>query len=171
MAHPQSTVDSDASELNITGRGLCTHAALWCTGIWQTVWLEPVPKARIERLQLIPDIDASQLNITVHGNEPALGRRCRAEAFDAQQQSVASAEGVVGEKFSLSIESPQLWSFETPYLYGIEINIIDDSSSGEISKPRWNELTGSPAIYSNTLSLFECALGTSVDCLDILSIM
>ena len=99
-------------------------------GIWQTVWLEPVPRARIERLQLIPDVDASQLDITVHGNEPALGKKCRAEAFDAQQQSVGSAEGIVGEKFSLSLESPQLWSFETPFLYGIEVSILDESSSG-----------------------------------------
>ena len=89
-----------------------------------------MPRARIERLQLIPDVDASQLDITVHGNEPALGKKCRAEAFDAQQQSVGSAEGIVGEKFSLSLESPQLWSFEMPYLYGIEVSILDESSSG-----------------------------------------
>ncbi|KAK9841236.1 hypothetical protein WJX74_002356 [Apatococcus lobatus] len=113
------------------------------TGIWQTVWLEPVPKARIERLQLIPDVDASRLDITVHGNEPALGKRCRAEAFDAQQQPVGSAEGIVGETFSLSIDSPRLWSFETPYLYGIEVSIQDDSSRSQTSKSLQRSLLAS----------------------------
>ena len=38
-----------------------------CSGIWQTVWLEPVPAASIESLQLTPDVDAGVLKVIVLG--------------------------------------------------------------------------------------------------------
>eukprot|EP00891_Asterochloris_glomerata_P008358 jgi/Astpho2/8358/Aster-01423 len=43
------------------------------SGIWQTVWLEPVPEAHIERVDAIPDIDAGLVTITVRGNQAAQG--------------------------------------------------------------------------------------------------
>ncbi|MCX7048636.1 MAG: glycoside hydrolase family 2, partial [Candidatus Sumerlaeota bacterium] len=36
-----------------------------CSGIWQTVWLEPVPAAHIREIAMTPDIDAHQLRLTV----------------------------------------------------------------------------------------------------------
>ena len=34
------------------------------TGIWQTVWLEPVPETRIESLHIVPDVDAGEVRVT-----------------------------------------------------------------------------------------------------------
>jgi beta-galactosidase/beta-glucuronidase len=36
-----------------------------CTGIWQTVWLEYVPKNYIESVKLTPDVDNEKLDVTV----------------------------------------------------------------------------------------------------------
>ena len=38
-----------------------------CSGIWQTVWLEPVPKCSVESLHLIPDVASGTLKVTVDG--------------------------------------------------------------------------------------------------------
>ena len=37
------------------------------TGIWQTVWLEPVPVRHIESLRIVPDVDRGVIDVTVHG--------------------------------------------------------------------------------------------------------
>src|SRR5581483_8083584 len=37
------------------------------TGIWQTVWLEPVPQASIEGLKIVPDVDGKSVRVTVRG--------------------------------------------------------------------------------------------------------
>ncbi len=41
------------------------------TGIWQTVWLEAVPQTYVQALQLVPDVDAGELKITVAASGPA----------------------------------------------------------------------------------------------------
>ena len=43
------------------------------TGIWQTVWLEPVSPPHVEHLELVPDVDASALRLTVAGSGTAEG--------------------------------------------------------------------------------------------------
>ena len=36
------------------------------TGIWQTVWLEPVPAQHIESLKIVPDVDRGVVSVTVN---------------------------------------------------------------------------------------------------------
>ena len=63
------------------------------TGIWQTVWLEPVAASHIERLKLVPDVDGGRLLLTaVAGQRRGLvacrgrgdGRRPRGGSRDGQ---------------------------------------------------------------------------------------
>ena len=39
---------------------------LQCSGIWQPVWLEPVPPTHITRLDQTPDLDRNQLAVVAH---------------------------------------------------------------------------------------------------------
>jgi beta-galactosidase/beta-glucuronidase len=41
------------------------------TGIWQSVWLEPLPAAHISGLKLVPDIDAHSVRVTVSAEAAA----------------------------------------------------------------------------------------------------
>ena len=50
-------------------------------GSVQTVWLEPVPAAHITRVDLIPDVDISSVDVTVHGSEPAEGLTIKVPDF------------------------------------------------------------------------------------------
>ena len=92
------------------------------TGIWQTVWLEPVPEVRIDALNLVPDIDASELRVTVTLSGARAESRISARAFDGDRE-VAAAEGQPGIPLVLKIAAPRLWSPDQPFLYGLRVAI------------------------------------------------
>ncbi len=87
------------------------------TGIWQTVWLEPVPQVHITGLKLVPDIDAKVLHITVHASGPV---QVSVAARDGGA-AVAEAKGDAGSGIDLPIAHPRLWSPGDPHLYDLEV--------------------------------------------------
>ncbi len=92
------------------------------TGIWQTVWLEPVPDVRIDSLNLVPDVDASELRLTVTLSGARVDSRIMARVFDGDRE-IAAAEGQPGSPFALKIREPKLWSPNQPFLYGLRVAI------------------------------------------------
>jgi hypothetical protein len=104
---------------------------IWYTpssGIWQTVWLEPVPENHIAELVMTPDVDASSLRLTVNaaGVKTALG--VRALVFDAGKQ-VAEGGGEVGKGLQLPLRSPKLWSPSKPFLYDLRVELLRDGKA------------------------------------------
>ena len=70
------------------------------SGIWQTVWLEPVPKSAVDRLTLVPDLKGGALRITVDGRlVPTAPLKVVATAYDGANP-VASVEGELGSEFA-----------------------------------------------------------------------
>ncbi|MBV9865493.1 MAG: hypothetical protein JO316_09100 [Abitibacteriaceae bacterium] len=95
------------------------------TGIWQTVWLEPVPQTSIMRLNLVPDVDGKALRLSaeVQGAvNPNL--RLRATALD-DNHTVGRATGPVGTELRIPIRNPRLWSPAQPFLYDLQISLQD----------------------------------------------
>ena len=94
------------------------------TGIWQTVWLEPVAKAaRIASLKVLPDIDAKQLVVIadVVGDDTA-GVSVSVVATDDGKE-VGEAAEAPGHAVNLAIGNPKLWSPSTPFLYGLKVEL------------------------------------------------
>ena len=56
------------------------------TGIWQTVWLEPVGRRRINTLRLTPEVDAAsvEIELSIRGIEPGMSLRATVE-FGGEQ--------------------------------------------------------------------------------------
>ena len=93
----------------------------WNSGIWQTVWMEPVEKAHVASLRLIPDVANKRLEITVFSES---GAAVSAEAF-AGGTSVSKGKGMANRTFYLPLENVHLWSPDDPFLYDLEISLSD----------------------------------------------
>jgi beta-galactosidase/beta-glucuronidase len=97
------------------------------TGIWQPVWLEPVPPIRISELKITPHAEEGLLELVVYLHAPATGWRVEVDAIDGEEV-VASAQAHAAHaavRFTLSIPTPKLWSPESPYLYGLRVRLFD----------------------------------------------
>lgn len=98
------------------------------TGIWQTVWLEAVPAAHIESLKIVPDLDKSQVRITVHCSEPATQKvtvtLTGASARDERVKlPAASASGKPGAELIIDVKDARPWSPEKPWLYDFAVTL------------------------------------------------
>lgn len=94
------------------------------TGIWQTVWLEPVPEAHIARLWMAPDADRGLLRLHVETSEAGRPLEVRAVARDGARE-VGAAGGAPGKEIEVAVEKPRLWSPEDPHLYDLEVLLVD----------------------------------------------
>jgi len=104
--------------------GYITYTA--AAGIWQTVWLEPVPVDHIDHLKIIPDIDRGQLHLVVAtGSIAAAGQTVEAIVMDGEQE-VARGSGFNGLPISIAIPKAKLWWPETPFLYDLRIALKQD---------------------------------------------
>lgn len=92
------------------------------SGIWQTVWLEPVPATRIASLNLIPDLAAHSLRVQVSVNSLAEGLRVEVAASFAGQETGRRA-GASGTEILVPLSLVRPWSPATPALYDLEITL------------------------------------------------
>jgi len=92
------------------------------SGIWQTVWLEPVAKNHISGIQLIPDLKNSRLEVVAFSENSNL--KVSATANDGKTD-ISRAEGVSNQPFYIPIKNPRLWSPEDPFLYDLKLELKD----------------------------------------------
>ena len=94
---------------------------IWYTstsGIWQTVWLEPVSAAHISRLKITPDLDHSAVIIQALTTSK-LGEVGVELTVRDSSSKVATVFEERGEPVSLPIKEPKVWSPEDPHLYQV----------------------------------------------------
>lgn len=95
------------------------------TGIWQTVWLEPVARKHIVSVLATPDVDARRLQYTVDVAGAAPGDVVEVTVKDGAKR-VSSAKFVAGQTAYLPIADAKLWSPDSPFLYDVEINLYEN---------------------------------------------
>lgn len=101
------------------------------SGIWQTVWLEPVPEAHIQRLKLTPNLDESKLEVEATIAGPTRNVSLEVKIIDPSDNAVISKEE--GElNLESSIPNPRLWSPETPFLYDLHISLLIDGQPTDV---------------------------------------
>lgn len=113
------------------GKQVREPSGIWytsVTGIWRTVWLEPVPEVSIGRLQPVPDIDNNVLRLTVLPRGAGGGYTVKAVALDGGNK-VSEAEGPAGEPITLPIRAPKLWSPDSPHLYDLKVTLTLDGET------------------------------------------
>ncbi|WP_234734663.1 glycoside hydrolase family 2 protein [Tellurirhabdus bombi] len=130
------------------GKQVFNPHSIWYTpvsGIWQTVWLEPVPNpVFIEEVRLTPELDSSRVRVEVLTNRPITNPTTgfRLTAMDGTQ-TVATTIIRAGRTGFLSVKNPKLWSPDTPFLYNLKVEIVPvkDPFQGteNRNRPRHNE--------------------------------
>ena len=100
------------------------------TGIWQSVWLEPVPDLALRRPRLTPDLANQTLRLEQPISDNAPGLRLRATLSDGSGEVVSadcSAECDLSPRLDLPIpaERLKLWAPGEPHLYDIKLELID----------------------------------------------
>ncbi len=93
-----------------------------CTGIWQTVWCEPVPESYITQVNIVPGNDAKSFGVTVSTNGENATDDCLVTVLEGKTR-LAQAAGRVGTQLSLPIPAPKLWSPESPFLYDVQVSL------------------------------------------------
>jgi beta-galactosidase/beta-glucuronidase len=102
------------------GKGEGFHSP--CSGIWQTVWLEPVGAISVESLRLVPDVGARILNVTVNASEATNLVGVEAVALDGRTE-VGRVNGATGQTIKLPVRNAKLWSPSAPFLYDLRITL------------------------------------------------
>lgn len=120
------------------GKQVSKPEGIWytpVTGIWQTVWLEPVSDKFIENLRITPDIDQHLLTVNAQLNGQSASDMVEAKVYDGQQL-IAEGKSINGEPVELVMpENAKLWSPDSPFLYTLKVSlrsrgkIVDDVKS------------------------------------------
>ena len=105
------------------GKQVKSPRTIWYTpvsGIWQTVWLEPVGKCYIKSLKTLPDIDNNRLSVSLDVNRISLDDEIEVNVFN-EGTIIASKRSSILQPVDLYLENPQLWSPDFPHLYDMEV--------------------------------------------------
>ncbi|QDU57602.1 glycoside hydrolase family 2 protein [Aeoliella mucimassa] len=93
------------------------------TGIWQTVWLEPVPATRIASLKLTPKVKAGVLEVIAEVAGDTTDDLVLRVTSKTTAGKVIAASGPVGKPLELQVPQARLWSPNDPYLYDLSVEV------------------------------------------------
>ena len=132
------------------------------SGIWQTVWLEPLPEVFIQEIHMTPFIEPARLEIQVSLSDQLPEHELQVQLKEADKV-ITEVSGSSGQKLILAVPDAHLWSPDDPFLYDLKINLsvknqlIDSVKSycglREISLVQ--DENGIPRIHLNHKSIFQ----------------
>ena len=111
------------------GKQTLSPGSIWYTpisGIWQTVWLEPVNEHYIKTLEINNDFDKKQIKITFNLNsEEKLPLKVKLE-FD--EDEIMTVKGKSNEEVVLEIPEDDFhpWSPSEPNLYYLKVELFSE---------------------------------------------
>ncbi len=142
------------------GKQSVSPSGIWYTpnsGIWQTVWLEPVSPTHIESYEPIPDIDNSTVSIKVKTSASCSVTLTVKDGGN----TIVEQTGASDQTFTLAIPSAKLWSPDEPNLYDLEITAKEqgqevDKVTGYFGMRKFSRamIDGHPAVLLNNKPLY-----------------
>lgn len=123
----------DPTDLGTQPVGKQTHdpRSIWytaVTGLWQTVWLERVPRTYIKDLKVTPEVERERAKIEVDVPHASDAYQIRAVVKD-QDTEVGRTTGLPNNRLYVQWDDPRLWSPDDPFLYDLEIVLLDEEGN------------------------------------------
>ena len=111
------------------GKQVNNPSGIWYTpvsGIWQTVWLEPVPAKYIAGIRTTPDIDRKTLRVEVDAAAAQVSDMVEVTVLDGGKE-IARAKAVNGVPVEVAMPADmKLWSPDSPFLYDLKVALVSD---------------------------------------------
>jgi beta-galactosidase/beta-glucuronidase len=108
------------------GKQVASPNGIWytpVTGIWQTVWLEPVAKQHITHIKTTPSIDNNTVSIKAKVDGAEYGDVIEVTVID-NGKVINKSLAVHTQPIIITLDSPKLWSPETPHLYDMQVAVV-----------------------------------------------
>jgi len=115
------------------GKQVSNPGGIWytpTTGLWQTVWLEPVSKSYITSFRAMPDIDAGTLTFNVIASD---NKGTVTVKVAEKSKEIATASGTPSTDIRLEIKNPVLWEPDNPFLYDVTIELNSESGKDKVT--------------------------------------
>ena len=147
------------------GKQVSNPRGIWytsVTGIWQTVWIEPVAATSIAGLTIVPDIDAGVVRVSALPGGAGYDVTVTAVALDGPRE-VGRATGRPGDALAIRVPNARLWSPDAPFLYDLRVTLsrgattLDEATSyfGMRKTSLCNDGAGTPRMCLNNAPLFQ----------------
>ena len=135
------------------GKQVGKPGSIWytpVTGIWQTVWLEPIYPGYIQALDIRPDFDKKEVEFTVTVDKFPTGPTGVVVGYKIGQEGEKRlAVGKAGKPIRVKFPDVPAWTPDTPHLEPIEVAIYFDDQ----------DLTGYPDVVSTYFAMRKISAG------------
>ena len=129
------------------------------SGLWQPAWLEPVDASGISGLRIIPDVDNSQVRLTVNGYATS-GVTVVATVM-SNGAAINTGTGSPQTELDIPVPNPNLWSPNNPFLYDLQISTVHGGVTNDyvtsyfgMRKISISVVNGVPKIFLNNQACF-----------------
>ncbi len=155
-------IDLSDTSYHSRGKQVLMRGGMFYTaqsGIWQTVWLEWVPKNYMKAIKITPSLDKSCIQLEIHMNHGNTGSReaeIQVEIYDNQQLILTVKD--YGTSFIIPVKEPKLWSPEEPFLYDMVITAGEDRVESYFAMRKFEvkkDGEGIPRIFLNNKPYFH----------------
>ena len=93
------------------------------TGIWQTVWIEPVAQSYISHLKTITNVDGGNITVMASAEGAQFSDIIEVKVL-SEGKVISTARAAAGQEVLAAVPDARLWSPESPFLYDLEVAIV-----------------------------------------------
>jgi hypothetical protein len=122
------------------GKQVAKPHGIWytsVTGIWQTVWLEPVPSCYITSLRIVPNVDRQEIQVTVDASQtPRSGALLTITTMSNGMREFPRKQVAVlatGHPFAISLSPARFWSTDDPWLYNFSVEVAVNGAIDKVT--------------------------------------
>ncbi len=119
------------------GKQVSRPRGIWYTpasGIWQTVWVEPVPARYLESYRVYPDVEKGAVKIVASCPHPAAEDEIMVTVSYGGEEIVKGKGKPEGMTLALPQEALHRWTPDHPGLYDLEITLLHQGKTTDVVK-------------------------------------